>query len=150
MMVEDLPSMTHKQLQDIAFSMRGSAINLYQLLENLLEWSLMQQGISKADPKSFAVGPKITQSLQSVQESANKKDIELACLIPEELKVLADENMFQSIIRNLTGNAVKFTPKGGKIILSAKPLANSFVGISIQDKRYRDGRGTDRQTVHPQ
>jgi len=143
MMVEDLPSMTHKQLQDIAFSMRGSAINLYQLLENLLEWSLMQQGISKADPKSFAVGPKITQSLQSVQESANKKDIELACLIPEELKVLADENMFQSIIRNLTGNAVKFTPKGGKIILSAKPLANSFVGISIQDS----GIGMDEELI---
>ena len=133
MMVEDLPSMILSQIQEIAFSMRGSANNLFQLLENLLEWSLMQQGISRVDPKSFLLGPKISQSLQSVLESVKKKNIELSYMIPEELKVLADENMIQSIIRNLTGNAVKFTPKGGKIVISARSLANNFIEISVTD-----------------
>jgi len=133
MMVEDLPTMTLSQLQEIAFSMRGSATNLYQLLENLLEWSIMEQGINKVDPKSFQLSPKITQSLQTVLESVKKKDIHLSYMIPEEIKVLADENMFQSIIRNLTGNAVKFTPKGGKIFLSARSTDEEFIEISVND-----------------
>ena len=47
--------------------------------------------------------------------------------------VIADKNMFASIVRNLVSNAVKFTPIGGNIAVSAKSLQGSFVEISIQD-----------------
>ena len=38
-----------------------------------------------------------------------------------DLSVFADEKMFDSILRNLSTNAVKFTPKGGMITVAAKP-----------------------------
>jgi PAS domain S-box-containing protein len=133
MLVENLPSITLAQIQEIAFSMQSSANNLFQLLENLLEWSMMQRGMNSINPKAFGLSAKITQSLLSVSELANKKDIGLSCIIPEELKVLADENMVQSIIRNLTGNAVKFTPKGGKIKVSARFTDDNLVEISVTD-----------------
>ena len=133
MMVENLPSMTLAQIQEIAFSMRSSANNLYQLLENLLEWSMLQRGINSVNPKSFALSAKITQSLQTVFELANKKEIDLSFTIPEEIEVLADENMFQSIIRNITINAVKFTPKGGNIKVSARLTTDNRIEISVAD-----------------
>jgi len=64
-MAEQLPTMTLEKIQTIAVSMRKSATNLYGLLENLLEWSRMQQGMTTFDPESFSLMPKISGGLAS-------------------------------------------------------------------------------------
>ena len=133
MMVDDLPSMTLSEIQKIAFFLRQSATNLYQLLENLLEWSLMQRGITRFDPQPFLLNPKIKESLQLIMESANKKEIEFCFTISNDLIVYADENMLKSTIRNLAGNALKFTPKGGKVSVIANIGNDQGVKISIMD-----------------
>jgi len=133
MMVDDLPSMTLSEIQKIAFIFRQSATNLYQLLENLLEWSLMQRGITRFDPQPFLLNPKIKESLQLIMESANKKEIEFCFTISNDLIVYADENMLKSTIRNLAGNALKFTPKGGKVSVIANIGNDQGVKISIMD-----------------
>ncbi|MEI6887758.1 MAG: hypothetical protein WCL03_00595 [Bacteroidota bacterium] len=46
MLVEDLDTLTLKEIQKIAVSMKNSATNIFRLLENLLEWSQIQRGIS--------------------------------------------------------------------------------------------------------
>ena len=132
-MVDNLPSMTQSEIQKIAFFLRQSATNLYQLLENLLEWSLMQRGITRFDPEPFFLNPKIKESLQLVLESANKKGIEFNFMISEDIKVYADENMLKSTIRNLAGNALKFTPKGGKVSIVANIENDNGVEILIMD-----------------
>ena len=53
--------------------------------------------------------------------------------IQDNTEVFADNNMLQTVIRNLVSNAVKFTPKGGKVSLSAKANSDKSVEISIQD-----------------
>ena len=133
MMVEELPTLTLGQIQEMAFSLRQSATNLYQLLENLLEWSMMQRGLTRFDPKPFLLGPKINESLHLVLEAANKKGIEFTCAIPDDMKVYADENMLKSTIRNLATNAMKFTAKGGKISLIAQSVNGNGIEISIMD-----------------
>jgi len=47
--------------------------------------------------------------------------------------VVADTNMLQTVIRNFVSNAVKFTPRSGKISLSAKVSGNNLVEISVKD-----------------
>jgi signal transduction histidine kinase len=133
MMVEDLPSLKLDEIQKIALTMRKSATNLYSLLENLLEWARLQRGVTTFTPESFLLKPKILENILSVAEAAQIKDIEISYGIPEDLIVFADENMLGGIIRNLTSNAIKFTPKGGKIIISAKPFPDNFIEISIKD-----------------
>ena len=129
---KELPTMSRDQIQKIAVTMRKSATNLYALLENLLEWSCLQRGLTTYNPKPILLMPKVLADTVFVMESANKKEIEINYDIPEDLKVYADENMLSSILRNLASNAVKFTPKGGKVTISAKSLDNT-VECSVSD-----------------
>ena len=133
MMVEELDDMTLKEIQALAEGLKKSALNLHSLLENLLEWSQIERGIISFNPKLCLLRPKITESLQTVMDTANKKSIEIMLNIPDDMEVFADENMLKSTIRNLAGNAVKFTSPGGQIMLAAKQAEHNFVEISIGD-----------------
>jgi hypothetical protein len=77
-------------------------------------------------------------------DSANKKGIELIIHIPENLQVFADENMLASTFRNLASNAVKFTPAGGKVSISAKATPDGKIEISVKDS----GIGMDAEILH--
>ena len=73
MMVQDLPSLKLDNIQEIALLMRDSATNLHRLLENLLQWSRLHQGMIAFNPHYFLLIDKIKNSLQSVQEVAAEK-----------------------------------------------------------------------------
>jgi len=94
-------------------------------------------------PKSFTVSQKIADNLFLADQLADQKEILIRKKIPKKLVVFADENMFGSIIRNLLSNAVKFTPKGGKITISAKQYADQMVRISVEDS----GIGMSQQLI---
>ena len=143
MLVEELDDMTLEEIKTIVVSMRKSATNLYRLLENLLEWSMMQRGITSFNPVSIPLAGNIIASTELIIGSARKKEIEISYAIPDELFVIADLHMVETIIRNLISNAVKFTKKGGKISISAKVISNEMVEISIQDS----GIGMSRTMV---
>ena len=133
MMAEELPTMKLDESVNMATSMRNSAIKLFNLLENLLEWSRMQRGITSFVPVSFFLASKVAESIRPFTESAQKKEIGITISIPENLTLTADVKMFESIIRNLVSNAIKFTNKGGKIKIGAISLADHSVQLFIQD-----------------
>jgi signal transduction histidine kinase len=66
-------------------------------------------------------------------EPAGKKGVALSIDIPENILVYADENMLASTIRNLASNALKYTPSGGKVIITAKPSDVNKIEISVKD-----------------
>jgi len=132
-MAEDLHKLTITELQSIAATMSKSAANIYRLLENLLEWSRMQQGLIPFTPENIQLNMIVDESMEMIQESANLKGIEISTDIPEGLEVFADSKIIQTVIRNLVSNAIKFTPKGGKVSLLAKHAKENRVEIAIQD-----------------
>jgi PAS domain S-box-containing protein len=132
-MAEELPSLTMAEVQGIAVRMSKSATNLYLLLENLLEWSRIQQGAVPFNPEVIQLGLVFGEIIDVIHESAKSKEIEIATDIPAESGVFADPYMLQTVIRNLVSNAIKFTPKGGKVSLLAKVATDHSVEISIQD-----------------
>ena len=133
LMAEELPTMTIDQLQKIAVSMRNSASNLFNLLENLLEWSRIKQGLIPFVPVNLDLSQLIKDSTEIILENADKKNIDLTIDIPDNCFVFADKNMLQTIVRNLVSNAVKFTARGGKINITAKSLSSDMVEVSIND-----------------
>jgi signal transduction histidine kinase len=132
-MAEELESLTPEEIRKIAVAMRKSATNLFGLLENLLEWSRLQRGLTSFNPEAFLLRPKISSILQTVVLSAEKKGITLTIEIPDWLEVFFDPNHMGSIIRNLAFNAVKFTEAGGKINISGRLKAGNRVEIAIRD-----------------
>ena len=132
-MVEELDTMPIKDLQKITLSMRNSATNLFQLLENLLDWSRFQRGLISFDQELLLLKPKITGIIQLALDSANKKGVTIDISIPEDIVIFADRNMLGSIVRNLTSNAVKFTPRGGKILIEARLVKGNSTEISVKD-----------------
>lgn len=133
MMAEEIETLSLPEIQTIAVSMRNSATNLFQLLENLLEWSMFQRGITSFNPEMLNVKAKISDSLFAIFESAAKKGIMIQIEVDDELEVYADGNMFESIIRNLTINAVKFSNPGGLVIISALQKDLSFTEFLVKD-----------------
>jgi signal transduction histidine kinase len=113
--------------------MKTSASSIYGLLENLLEWSRLKRGVMEFMPEKLNLRDKITHSIEVVSESAHRKGIEIDISVADDLQVLADNHMFEAMIRNLVSNAVKFTHSGGKISVSAQPDQNNCVEIKISD-----------------
>jgi len=133
MLVEDLPSLRLDEIQKMALSMRSAANKLFNLLENLLEWSRTQRGIITFDPETFLLMPRLTKSMVLAFEAITSKEIDLSYDVSEELTVFADCNMFESIIRNLVSNAIKFNAPKGKIAITAKLMDINWVEISVKD-----------------
>lgn len=120
LLAEDIDDMEKEEIQFAAVNMRSSANNLNRLLENLLEWSRMEQGLIPFDPKENQLLPVVSECVTTLIDAANNKEIKIQTLIDEKTTVFADNHILQAVIRNIFSNAVKFTPKGGTIIIQGK------------------------------
>lgn len=133
-MIEDESQLLEPdEKQDMIRVLSRSARNIYSLLENLLEWSQMQQGHTAFKPQISGLNKLVTESTKLLFEVSRKKDISIVVDIYQDQEIFADTNMFQSVIRNLVSNAIKFTPKGGKVIISAGLTENKTSVITVKD-----------------
>jgi PAS domain S-box-containing protein len=142
-MQTDLQSMSLEDIKVISKKMNSSANSLYGLLTNLLEWSMMQRGITKFNPKSILIAELVRNIINIYKEQITLKEIDIKIMIPDNLSVIADKYMIETVIRNLLSNALKYTPHVGRIIISAKSYGNNTVEVSIKD----NGIGMDNDTV---
>lgn len=133
MMEEELPTLSLDEIKTFAGNMRKSATTLFHLLENLLEWSRMQRGLLTYNPKIFNLSNEIATGIELVRESAEKKMIRIRQEIPDKIIAKADKQMFESMVRNLVSNAIKFTPQNGEISITAKKISKTRLEISVSD-----------------
>jgi two-component system sensor histidine kinase/response regulator len=118
--------------------MSKSANQGHQLLENLLDWARANTRKIEINPETFSIQMTVTETLGLLSGSATKKAISISPQIPETTLVYADQNMIRTVIRNLISNAIKFTPRGGVITITARDedeftyvyVADNGVGIS--------------------
>lgn len=132
-MADDFDQFTLKEIQHFIVTMRDSASNLYRLLENLLEWSRIQQGFMQFKPEMIPLTGLVNDSTELIQSAAFNKEIEISHDIPEGFMVFGDAHMIETIIRNLISNALKYTPKGGSLSVSAKNAPDGSAVITVTD-----------------
>ena len=130
---EEIQSMTLEEIKDITMSMKNDASNIYSLLENLLEWSRLKRNVMEFVKEKFDLHEKIISCILPVSEMATKKNIKISTSVPEDLVINADIHMFETIIRNLVSNAIKFTRPYGKINIVALKNQDNDIQISIND-----------------
>lgn len=110
-----------------------SSKDLFQLLENLLTWAKTQRGNIEYTPTEFYLEQAISKAIKLMTPLAEAKTIQLVQNISHNgLKVLVDESMLDTVLRNLIGNAIKFTNPGGKIEVRAVKNGNK-VEIDVID-----------------
>ena len=133
-MADDIESLSAPELKEIATTMRTSAVNIYRLIENLLEWSKMQRGKISFEPQPLFLKSSLTKSIELMMDTATKKGIDLRINIPDHTVVFSDIHMLETIIRNLISNALKFSFKGSVIEISAEKTEDEMVRVTIKDK----------------
>ena len=102
------------------------------LLINLLEWAETQTNRINFAPKYQKTNDIIIKCVGITASQANNKNIEVINDIPEDSSLLVDGNLFETIIRNLLTNAIKFTTEYGTITIKLKE-DDRFTEISVTD-----------------
>ena len=133
LLAEHLQNMTMVEIQQYLALLRDSSNNLFQLLENLLQWARLQQREIPFNPETIHLLSMVNDNVKLVEEFAKHKGIKITIDIPAHLEVHADKNMLQTVLRNHISNALKFTPAGGNITLKANRVNDEYVEISISD-----------------
>jgi signal transduction histidine kinase/DNA-binding response OmpR family regulator len=125
------PAEFKKMAESIFFLTR----NVYNLLENLLAWSRLQRGRMEYEPEQLDLEQIAASNTKLFAEIAADKGINLESTIAAGMSVHADKNMLNAIIRNLTSNALKFTPRGGLVTIAAQPDAAdpAIVEVIVSD-----------------
>ena len=118
--------------EEIIDTLKNTTQRVYTLLENLLAWSKSQSNNLVLNPALYLAEDIITQLLNEVRPNSNKKNIRIKTKYNLGQTVYADKQLLLTILRNLTTNAIKFTPKDGKITISINDEEN-FTKISVED-----------------
>jgi two-component system sensor histidine kinase GlrK len=106
---------------------------LIGLVNSLLDLSKMEAGMMTYHFEAGKLPPLIQRAMMEMVPLVEAKRIRLEAGMNEELpSVNMDGDRILQVLRNLIGNAVKFTPDGGRIRVSARPT-NGGVEVSIED-----------------
>ena len=125
-------SYSDKERKHYISEINNSSTIVYNLLDNLLQWSSIQiNGISiKKEPVNLK---KIINEIISTQElNAKAKNIKITSFISEDIVIEIDKYSVYTVIGNLIGNAVKFSFEKNEIIVNADIQDNQIV-ISVKD-----------------
>ncbi|RED52027.1 PAS-domain containing protein [Aestuariispira insulae] len=92
-----------------------SGQQVFDLLENLLEWSWLQMDRVEFKPDVIGIEPILEKNIALFQPVADAKGIELIVDLETLEHIYADPRMVDTVIRNLINNAIKFTESGGMV-----------------------------------
>ncbi len=111
---------------------KGSTAKVSSLLDNLLIWASSQSGNLKFNPKNINLTHQVEGVISFLEIQAINKDIVILNKVEKNVHVNADENMLDTILRNLISNAIKFTQPKGEIQIYSR-LKNDFIEITVKD-----------------
>jgi signal transduction histidine kinase len=109
-----------------------TSVTTYNLLQNLLEWALIQQQNVKFKPHNLTIVQLLEEEIHNLHAYAEQKELTIGHTIEPQLKVYGDQDMLKTVFRNLLSNAIKYSFTGGKIRISGS-VVNNVVTIEFTD-----------------
>jgi signal transduction histidine kinase/ActR/RegA family two-component response regulator len=131
------PDLVERAITTIDRNARAQA----QIVEDLLDISRIVSGKLRLNVQLFTPSQSVEAAVEAVRPAAMGKDIRLSLLVdPHAGPISGDPERLQQVVWNLVSNAVKFTPKGGRVQVAVERV-NSHIEISVRD----NGAGIDPQ-----
>jgi signal transduction histidine kinase len=138
----------------------GAAKHMRHLIDQLLDLAQLERGTLALQPERMEATSVLDAVLALFDARALESHIELAIAPPPTLAVFADRERIVQVLSNLVGNALKFTPAGGRIAVSARregrfvrfEVSDTGAGIPADDQpklfeRYWQGRAGARGSL---
>lgn len=143
LLMSKVDNLVAADVRKYATHINTSASHTMQLLDNLLDWARLQRGKILFTPRDLPIKETVHGVVEQTEELAAIKDVRIIQRVPDALMVRADKDMLKTILRNLLGNAVKFSNPGGQATISVEDKG-SEVHISVTDK----GIGINKEDLH--
>jgi len=105
---------------------------LFELINNLLNWSLIRIGKLKIHSESFSPYDDIEKIIKLYSGNIQEKNIRVNFSVDQIAGLKCDRNSFSLIMRNLISNAIKYSKPGGSISISSL-INDNFYELSIKD-----------------
>ena len=112
---------------------RRAGERMNRLVKDLLDVAKLEAGRLSIQPRPTAVAPILSEALDMLRPLASEKSLSLETEVADGLPcVEADAGRIVQLLSNLVGNAVKFTPAGGRVVMRAR-AAGPIVQLSVAD-----------------
>lgn len=105
---------------DYVHSVHQGAQHLLALVNDILDFSRIEAGRIDLRHQEFMPGTAIAEVLSVTGALAEVKNIQLRCEVPATLFAYGDRTRFKQVLFNLVSNALKFTPRSGRVRVSAQ------------------------------
>lgn len=135
------PELSEQERIECAQRMQAASKKLGDLISGILKLSKLENQQIYPEKKKFNLSEQLCQAILIYEKNWDEKEIEILTDLDESIFIEGDEELFFTVWSNLVSNAVKFTPKGGKISVNLKKQGNLAV-VSIVD----NGCGMTKET----
>ncbi len=126
-------SVDEEQTDDIMAKLGDATLGASKLLDNLLQWSLVNTGQIKWNPQNLSVSELLDEVFFQLGASATSKDVKLVKQIDNDIELNGDRDMISTILRNLVSNAIKFSAASSEVKVSAFDKVDSMI-IEVIDQ----------------
>ena len=131
-------SLTESEVKEYIESLEQTSLNYGKLLEDVLTWSRLQLDKIQIDPQVYDLKLICQEVIDLYTDHLISKKLTMVNLIPSTQTLKVDKIMFQTVVRNLISNAIKFTNQNGEIRLHYREdkdfnyidVADSGIGMS--------------------
>ena len=124
--------LTEKQRRFVGHIHRDSQ-HLLELINDILDLSKIESGKVELRPENFEAKAEIQAVIDSIRPGADAKSIHIDLRMEQDYVLRADRVRFREVLFNLMSNAVKFTPAGGRIVISGSTADNGFSCFCVED-----------------
>lgn len=131
-LMEEFDELERDEIKEYITHMNSVANNIFELLNNLLDWSRIQTDKMYFNPSLFDIEEVITKVSRLFKDIAKSKRIKIDIKCDDRCYAFADENSISTVIRNLTSNAIKFSNEDSTVKIKAEN-EDKLVRVTVSD-----------------
>jgi signal transduction histidine kinase len=122
----DMSNLSKKDISELVVELEDTTNRINTLLENLLQWSMVQRGRISYAPVSVRPFEIINEIRDLFSVYAKNKNITVSNTVSDDVIVYADYSMLSTVFRNLISNALKFSPPDHEVVISGEFVEEQY------------------------